>query len=230
MKPSGQPTTPTRSTSARSVAPRALGALGATVAAIALTASAPAVAVAEAAPVPLDPAARSAPGLEELRVVGPLERVAEPLRRRAERVRRAEGPFNPVVGAVDYGTASNAFGNARGRPHEGQDMLAAAGSPVISPSRSIVLETGSDGGRGNWASAYDPSRDLTFNFFHLQESASVEAGQRLDPGERIGRVGCSGSCSGDHLHFEIRRGEDPYGETIDPLPFLQRSASYDGGS
>jgi hypothetical protein len=49
-----------------------------------------------------------------------------------------------------------------------------------------------------------------------------EALNWLHPGARVGAVGCTGSCSGDHLHFEIREGRGPYGEPRDPLPALKR--------
>ena len=132
------------------------------------------------------------------------------------------GPFHPVDGSVDYGSAEAGFGNERGRPHEGQDMFAPTGTPLVSPSRTEVLETGADGGRGNWAALYDPARDQTYNYLHMNAPAAVEAGQKLAPGESIGEVGCTGSCYGEHLHFEIRAGRDPYGAAADPLPELQR--------
>jgi murein DD-endopeptidase MepM/ murein hydrolase activator NlpD len=37
----------------------------------------------------------------------------------------------------------------------------------------------------------------------------------------VGSVGCTGSCSGDHLHFEIRRGEGADGEAVDPLEVMR---------
>lgn len=132
------------------------------------------------------------------------------------------GPFHPVDGPVDYGDALAGFGNERGRPHEGQDILGSAGTPVVSPTRTEVLETGADGGRGNWAALYDKDADRTYVYFHMEAPAEVGAGQRLAPGERVGRLGCTGSCSGPNLHFEIRDGADPYGAARDPLPDLQR--------
>jgi len=130
--------------------------------------------------------------------------------------------FHPVVGPVDYGDALASFGNERGRPHEGQDIFAPAGTKLVSPLETTVLETGADGGRGNWAALYDASADRTFVYFHMLEPASVEAGQKLTPGDPVGVVGCTGSCYGDHLHFEIRDGRDPYGTATDPLPELMR--------
>jgi murein DD-endopeptidase MepM/ murein hydrolase activator NlpD len=38
-------------------------------------------------------------------------------------------------------------------------------------------------------------------------------------------VGCTGSCWGDHLHFEVRSGRGTTGESHDPLPLLERLAA-----
>lgn len=131
-------------------------------------------------------------------------------------------PVNPVAAPVDYGTAINGFGNERGRPHEGQDMFAPEGTPVVSPTTTSVLETGSDSGRGNWAALYDAAADRTYVYLHMSGPADVDADERLDPGEVVGRLGCTGSCDGPHLHFEIRSGRSPYAPAIDPRPLLDR--------
>ena len=131
-------------------------------------------------------------------------------------------PMSPVAAPVDYGTAINGFGNERGRPHEGQDMFAPEGTPVVSPTATEVLETGTDGGRGNWAALYDAAAKHTYVYMHMSAPADVAAGDRLDPGDRVGLLGCTGSCDGPHLHFEIREGRSPYAPAIDPLPELQR--------
>jgi murein DD-endopeptidase MepM/ murein hydrolase activator NlpD len=142
--------------------------------------------------------------------------------------RNTAGPFNPVEAKVDYGTAINTFGGGGMRTHEGQDMFAPEGTPEISPMATEVLETGTDGGRGNWAALYEPRSKRTFVYMHMLEPAEVEAGQKLAAGDRVGLLGCTGSCDGAHLHFEIRAGKGPYGEPVDPLPELQRWARYTG--
>jgi murein DD-endopeptidase MepM/ murein hydrolase activator NlpD len=131
-------------------------------------------------------------------------------------------PVNPVTAPVDYGTAINGFGNERGRPHEGQDMFAPEGTPVVSPTATEVLETGTDGGRGNWAALWDPAAKHTYVYMHMSQPADFAAGEELDAGQRVGLLGCTGSCDGAHLHFEIREGKSPYANPIDPLPELQR--------
>ena len=52
-------------------------------------------------------------------------------------------------------------------------------------------------------------------YAHLS-SVRVKAGQRVRKGQRLGLAGCTGSCSGTHLHFEVERRGTP----VDPLHFL----------
>ena len=122
----------------------------------------------------------------------------------------------PLLGQPQYGDGLDA-----GRGHEGQDLLIAAGTPIVSVADGVVLETGDDGGRGNFASIYDPATDRTYNYFHMLEPALVSAGQSVRVGQALGEVGCTGSCWGDHLHFELRAGRSPYGPVLNPVPFLQ---------
>jgi murein DD-endopeptidase MepM/ murein hydrolase activator NlpD len=144
------------------------------------------------------------------------------------RARRAEGPFVPIVGAVDYGTAENAFGAARsGHVHAGQDMFADAGTPLVAAADAVVLDTGADGGQGNYVHLYDPKRELTYVYMHMVEPAKVRAGEQVQAGQALGGVGCTGSCWGDHLHFEVRDGRGYEGESRDPMPLLSDWRSID---
>ncbi|HEY8770408.1 MAG TPA: peptidoglycan DD-metalloendopeptidase family protein, partial [Thermoleophilaceae bacterium] len=54
------------------------------------------------------------------------------------------------------------------------------------------------------------------------EPSRVAAGRHVKAGERVGSVGCTGSCFGDHLHFEVHRGRGTQAPPIDPLPLLTR--------
>jgi murein DD-endopeptidase MepM/ murein hydrolase activator NlpD len=136
--------------------------------------------------------------------------------------RQAAGPFVPVVGRVDYGTAENAFGAARsGHMHSGQDMFAPAGTPEVAATDGVVAEAGSDGGQGNYVYLYDPERDRTYVYMHMIAPAAVQDGETVRAGQRLGGLGCTGSCWGDHLHFEIREGRGMTGEPIDPMPYLR---------
>lgn len=137
---------------------------------------------------------------------------------------RRPGAF-PVHGRVGYGESGARFGADRGgRRHEGQDVFAPAGTPLVAMSDGVVVEAGDGGGRGNYVAIYDPAAGLTYVYLHLQDPASVRSGQRVRAGRRVGRVGCTGSCFGDHLHLEVRRGRGTQGKPVDPLPLLRRLA------
>jgi murein DD-endopeptidase MepM/ murein hydrolase activator NlpD len=56
---------------------------------------------------------------------------------------------------------------------------------------------------------------MTMLYAHLA-AVDVDPGQWLDRGERIGTAGCTGSCTGTHVHFELREAGIP----VDPAPFL----------
>jgi murein DD-endopeptidase MepM/ murein hydrolase activator NlpD len=135
---------------------------------------------------------------------------------------REAGPFVPLVGKPDYGTAENGFGAARsGHTHEGQDIFAPAGTPEVAPVDTVVAETGSDGGQGNYVYLYDQKRDRTYVYMHMISPSPRKVGERVKAGELVGRLGCTGSCWGDHLHFEIRDGRGIAGTAHDPMPVLE---------
>ena len=129
----------------------------------------------------------------------------------------------PIKGAHDYGTGENAFGVARpGHTHAGQDVFADEGTPLVAVRDGEVVEAGTDGGRGNYLVIYSRDAGKSFVYMHMVEPASVQTGDRVKLGQRVGAVGCTGSCSGAHLHFEVRQGKGSAGEAVDPLPLLKR--------
>jgi murein DD-endopeptidase MepM/ murein hydrolase activator NlpD len=133
-----------------------------------------------------------------------------------------EGPFVPVVGKVDYGTPENAFGAARsGHSHAGHDMFAAPGTPLVAAADTVVIDSGSDGGQGNYVHLYDREREQTYVYMHMIAPAKVAKGDAVEAGEQVGGLGCTGSCWGEHLHFEIREGRGFEAEARDPLPDLK---------
>ena len=142
-------------------------------------------------------------------------------RRRALERRRAGVP--PIRGPIDLGTATNRFGAHRGgHVHGGQDVFAPTGTPLYAVHDAVVLETGSDGARGNHIAFYAPRTRRTYAYFHMAEPARVSAGERVRAGQRIAAVGCTGSCDGAHLHLEAYAGRGTRGRALDPLPELRR--------
>jgi murein DD-endopeptidase MepM/ murein hydrolase activator NlpD len=127
--------------------------------------------------------------------------------------------------AADFGEADARFGAWRGsHRHEGQDVFAPAGTPVVSVRGGTVVEKGDDGGRGNYVAIWDGETRRTFVYLHMIRPTPLRLRSRVQAGERIGAVGCSGSCWGDHLHLEMRRGRGTTGRALDPLPALRRLA------
>ena len=131
----------------------------------------------------------------------------------------------PVQGPYTLGGEGSRFGSGRpGHMHEGQDISAASGVPVVSPLPGTVAFTDfQKGGAGEYVVINaDDGRSLFFAHL-LAGSTAVKAGQRVSAGTMIGRVGSTGASSGPHLHFEIWEGgwRDRGGRPVDPLPQLK---------
>lgn len=140
----------------------------------------------------------------------------------AERAR----PRFPVRGPFNWGQQAARFGGGRG--HEGQDVMSRTGTPVVAVRAATVLETGDDGGRGNYVALWDRAARTTYVYLHLERKVRLRRGARVIAGQRIGAVGCTGSCDGPHLHFEVRDGRTLYGRAHDPRAALERWARADG--
>jgi murein DD-endopeptidase MepM/ murein hydrolase activator NlpD len=145
--------------------------------------------------------------------------------RASDRAARHEVVF-PVRAHVDWGEADARFGAYRsGHMHEGQDMFAPAGTRLVAIRDGVVVETGNDGGRGNYLALWSPEARSTFLYLHMLRPTPLSLGEHVRAGQPVGRVGCTGSCWGDHLHFEVRRGRGTTGAPHDPLRMLRRLAA-----
>jgi len=116
------------------------------------------------------------------------------------------------------GTVSSTFGPRQVRigssNHQGIDISAPAGTPVIAADGGEVIFTGWSGGFGNLIKIRHDNDHVTY-YAHLS-SIDIQTGERVYRGQFIGRVGMTGTASGNHLHFEIRIDGIP----VDPLPLL----------
>ncbi len=172
------------------------------------------------------PAVEVRESLVQLGVPVPSPRsVVRGVNRLAVAAERAQTPRFPIDGPFNYGQSGAGYGSARsGHVHEGQDVFGRTGAPLVAVSDGVVAETGDDGGRGNYVAIHDPEARRTYVYLHMVAPSLVVPGERVSAGRRVGAVGCTGSCFGDHLHFEIRRGRGTTGPSIDPLPDLERWA------
>lgn len=135
---------------------------------------------------------------------------------------RLIAPF-PVAGLAHY---NDDFGDPRRDPsgetrsHEGTDVFAASGTPVVAaaPGRVAI-------GRGGRAGVYvrlEATDGTEYLYAHLERVAvRLHSGDEVAKGDVIGFVGTTGNAAATppHVHFEIRpRG----GDAVDPVPFLDR--------
>ncbi len=139
----------------------------------------------------------------------------------AERAR----PHFPVRGPFNWGQTAASFGG--GRNHPAQDVMSRSGTPVVAVRDSVILATGNEGGRGNFVALYAKAVRRTYVYMHLLRPVRLRKGTRVAGGRRVGAVGCTGSCDGPHLHFEVRDGRTLYGRPHDPRPALARWARVD---
>ena len=131
----------------------------------------------------------------------------------------------PVQGPFTWGGSEARFGAGRtGHSHEGQDLMAAEGTPVVTPLAGVVRFVDFQARGAGWYVVLDADDGRTLFFAHCQDaSVAVAVGQRLAAGAGVCRVGSTGSATGPHLHFEIWAGgwRDRGGTPIDPLAQLQ---------
>lgn len=122
----------------------------------------------------------------------------------------------------DLSAIRSAFGDGRrgGRAHEGLDLLAPAGTPVLAAAPATVtrVATEREGGKVVWLREREHGRRLYYA--HLQGHAVAE-GARVAAGDTLGFVGNSGNAATTrpHLHFGVYyRGRGP----VDPATHLRR--------
>lgn len=132
----------------------------------------------------------------------------------------AAGGSFPVQGVHDYGTAVNRFGG--GRDHQGQDVLAACGTPLVAALAGEVTLTRFEERAGNYV-VIKADDGTSQAYMHMLQSAAVSKGDRVTAGQPIGQVGQTGRTTACHLHFELWTAPGWYegGAAVDPLPFLQ---------
>lgn len=105
------------------------------------------------------------------------------------------------------------------RAHLGVDFAAPTGTPVRTIGDGVVTFSGRQGGYGNVVFVQHRKGHVTV-YAHLSR-IDVQRGQRIGQGDRVGAVGCTGTCTGPHLHFEFRDN----GRHLDPLVALRNSES-----
>ncbi len=135
----------------------------------------------------------------------------------------------PLLGAHDFGGAAGRFGAGRaGHSHEGQDVMARCGTPVIAARGGRVRYAGYQGAAGNYVVVDGRGTGFDMAYMHLLDPSPLKRGAAVRTGQPIGLVGKTGDATACHLHFEIWTAPGWYqgGSPIDPRPLLTRWDSY----
>ena len=140
---------------------------------------------------------------------------------------RLHGHRFPVKGTHGTRGAIGEFGAPRsgGRVHEGFDVTAPCGTPLLAIRAGRVERAGYDPRLYGHFVEVDARRSLLDYFYaHLIAPASAEPGDAVKTSERLGRIGLTGNAAGTpcHLHVELRRS----GRLLDPEPSLRRWDRY----
>ncbi len=151
------------------------------------------------------------------RIAAEAERAREVSRRSHETPRLWEGEFlRPRPGRITsgFGNGREFNGQVQSR-HMGTDFAGAVGEPVRAAARGVVALVDSFYLGGNVV-YLDHGAGLVTAYLHLSR-AEVAAGDTVEAGQLIGRVGATGRVTGPHLHWIVRYGSI----TVDPLSLLQ---------
>ena len=116
------------------------------------------------------------------------------------------------------GALTDGFGPRWGRLHQGLDIGVLRSLGVRAASRGSVVSTGYVAGFAGYGNVVlvDVGGGYSTLYAHLSR-VDVRPGDWVTPGQQLGLAGCTGSCTGTHLHFELRDRGTP----VDPLPRLE---------
>jgi murein DD-endopeptidase MepM/ murein hydrolase activator NlpD len=135
----------------------------------------------------------------------------------------------PIVGRHSFGGAAGRFGAPRaGHSHEGQDVMAGCGVPLIAARGGRVQYSGYQDAAGNYLVIDGKGTGFDMAYMHLLRPSPLSAGDVVRTGQPIGLVGSTGDAVACHLHLEIWTAPGWYegGSPIDPLPLLKRWDRY----
>ena len=126
----------------------------------------------------------------------------------------------PIRGAHTMGTGAAAFGGGRG--HQGQDVFARCGTPLVAARGGRVKFKQYHSAAGHYIVVDGDNEGYDYAYMHLREASLVNQGDQVYTGQPIGFVGDTGRAHGCHLHLELWKAPGWYsgGSPLDPLPLL----------
>jgi murein DD-endopeptidase MepM/ murein hydrolase activator NlpD len=131
-----------------------------------------------------------------------------------QRLRVVSHPLRAAISWPVSGPLLEPYGPRGSGWHSGIDVDAPEGAPVAPAAPGIVMDAAWESGYGNRI-VLAHGRGLETTYAHLAD-ITVGVGAFVTESSQIGTVGCTGSCNGAHLHFEVRIN----GSSSDPLLWL----------
>ena len=101
------------------------------------------------------------------------------------------------------------------RPHQGIDIAAPVGEPILAPARGKVVYSGNKPGGYGMTVEIDHGFGYITRFAHASRLL-VRVGENVDRGQTIAEVGATGLVTGPHLHYEV----EVNGRAVDPMNFI----------
>ena len=132
----------------------------------------------------------------------------------------------PVHGSHTFG---DPFGAPRpgGRTHQGQDIMAACGTPIVAARGGVVKHNAWQSAAGNYLVVSAQGTGEDYAYMHMPRRSHHQEGEHVSTGQQIGVVGQSGDATACHLHFELWLGKwYRGGHPVDPMPYLQTYQGY----
>lgn len=113
----------------------------------------------------------------------------------------------------NYGPRMSPYAG-RIKMHEGLDIGASTGTPIVAPADGVITFSGAKPGFGNFVQI-DHGYGVETIFGHAS-TLSVKKGQKVFRGDKIATVGNTGYSTGPHVHYEVRVNGTP----VDPLYYV----------
>ena len=130
----------------------------------------------------------------------------------------------PIAGRHSYGGGAGRFGARRsGHTHQGQDVMAACGTPLRAARGGVVKAKSFQSAAGNYLVIDGAGTGVDYGYMHLRSPSPWKVGDRVRTGDPIGMVGETGDATACHLHFEEWSAPGWYsgGHPFDPLADLK---------
>ncbi len=106
--------------------------------------------------------------------------------------------------------------------HTGIDYGASGGTPILSPVQGTVKHVASsNSGYGNRIEITDTMGGVHL-FAHMKEKSPLKVGDSVNLNQQVGKVGTTGSSTGNHLHYEVRQGAATNKDHVEPNAYLSK--------